>query len=66
MQRKSLVFAVAVALSTGYAVAQRGPGWDMGAGMQMGRGMMGTMDMMSGCPMTGVGKGQQGQSIRFR
>ena len=41
MQRKSLVvsvIAVGVTLSTGYALAQRGPGWDMGAGMQMGRG----------------------------
>jgi LTXXQ motif family protein len=66
MQRKSLVvsvIAVGVALSTGYALAQRGPGWDMGAGMQMGRGMMGMMDMMSGCPMMGMGG--QGQSSAF-
>ena len=66
MQRKSLavsVIAVGVALSTGYALAQRGPGSDMGAGMQMGRGMMGMMDMMSGCPMMGMGR--QGQSAAF-
>jgi hypothetical protein len=71
MQRKSLVvsaIAVGVALSTGYALAQRGPGSEMGGGMQMGRGMMGqgmmgTMDMMSGCPMMGMGR--QGQSAAF-
>jgi hypothetical protein len=66
MQRKSLVvsvIAVAVALSTSCALAQHGPGGDMGAGMQMGRGMMGMMDMMSGCPMMGM-SGQR-QSSAF-
>jgi hypothetical protein len=37
----------------------------MGAGMQMGRGMMGMMDMMSGCPLMGMGKGGQGHSSAF-
>jgi hypothetical protein len=61
MQRKLVVSVIAVglALSAGFAVAQRGPGSDMGAGMQMGRGMMGMMDMMSGCPMMGMGRHMQ-------
>lgn len=66
MQRKSLavsVIAVGVALSTGYALAQRGPGSDMGAGMQIGRGMMGMMDMMSGCPMMGMGGQRQSSAF---
>jgi hypothetical protein len=66
MQRKSRVvsvIAVGLALSGGYALAQRGPASDMGAGMQMGRGMMGMMDIMSGCPMMGMGR--QGQSAAF-
>jgi LTXXQ motif family protein len=57
MRRKSLVvsvLAIGVTLGTGYAIAQRGPGWDM-PGMPMGRGMMGMMNMMAGCPMMGMG-----------